>query len=204
MSYSCVDLRQAYGDGSVDLSKEHEGGASALIPSTNVGYNVMVGIWSSNTKNLDHTSSSAEGSEFAKSQAGGGIGFNAQFGFVKKGSKLEGSTTNLNYLELIGDVMYFYDVKGGGTLYGGLGPYVAYGIGGNVKFGDTKEAAFGGTDGYKRFDAGLNLQAGYKFPIGLKVGVGYDLGLVNKSKFDDFTSKNRTLTFDVGYFFHIK
>src|SRR5579863_1213234 len=76
--------------------------------------------------------------------------------FVQKGSKTPGiAITRLNYLELHPDVLYAHRFPNEGLVFGGLGPYLAYGIGGKTGSGVNEEASFGGANGYKRFDWGL-------------------------------------------------
>jgi hypothetical protein len=129
---------------------------------------------------------------------GNAIGLVFTGGYVGKGNKGDGFTERLNYLEVSEAVAYVHQTPGG-LLYGGLGPYVAYGIGGKVKFDGGSESVFT-SDGYKRFDAGLHFLGEYRFNSGLSVGVGYDLGLFDKSKDpSDYTSRNRTMMFEVGY-----
>ena len=127
-----------------------------------------------------------------------GIGLVFNGGYVGKGNKGNGFTERLHYLEVSEAVAYIHQTPGG-LLYGGLGPYVAYGIGGKAKFAGGSESVFT-ADGYKRFDAGVHFLGEYRFNTGLSVGIGYDLGLFDKSKDpSDYTSRNRTMMFEVGY-----
>ena len=200
--------------GSFDISNEHEGGPSTLKNADDVGYNVglelLFGLNGVGNAPIHYESSgepvqagevySQENYNRETSPSSSGrfmLGTTLQL--IRKGSKFEGSTTHLQYLEVLGDVIYEAPMKDGGTLFGGLGPYIGYGIGGNVSTGGTKFSAFGGDDGYKRFDAGLHLTAGYALPSTLQFSLGYEFGLVNKSPAPDFTSRNRTLSFNVGY-----
>jgi hypothetical protein len=127
-----------------------------------------------------------------------GFGLVFTGGYVGKGNKGTGFTERLNYLEVSEAVAYVHKTTGG-LLYGGLGPYVAYGIGGHAKFNGGSESVFT-ADGYKRFDAGIHFLGEYRFNSGLSVGLGYDLGIFDKSKDpSDYTSRNRTMLFEVGY-----
>jgi hypothetical protein len=127
-----------------------------------------------------------------------GLGLVTNGGYVGKGRKIGGATEHLSYLEISEALAYMHHTPGG-LLYGGVGPYVAYGIGGKVNFAGGSEGAFG-SDGYKRFDAGLHFLAEYRFKMGLSVGAGYDLGLYDKSNDpSDYTSRNRTMMVEVGY-----
>jgi hypothetical protein len=127
-----------------------------------------------------------------------GFGLVFTGGYVGKGNKGAGFTEHLNYLEVSEALAYVHKTTGG-LLYAGLGPYVAYGIGGKEKFNGGSEPVFT-PDGYKRFDAGIHFLGEYRFNSGLSVGLGYDLGIFDKSKDpSDYTSRNRTMLFEVGY-----
>jgi hypothetical protein len=128
-----------------------------------------------------------------------GFGLVTTGGYMGKGRKIGSATEHLNYLEVSEAFAYMHKTSGG-LLYGGLGPYVAYGIGGKVNYsGGSSDMVFG-SDGYKRFDAGLHFLGEYRFNMGLSVGAGFDLGLVDKSNDpSDYTSRNRTMMVEVGY-----
>jgi len=134
----------------------------------------------------------------AANKPANGFGLATTGGYIGKGQKIGGATEHLDYLEVSEAIAYLHQTPSG-VLYGGLGPYVAYGLGGKVKYNGGSEPVFG-SQGYKRFDAGVHFQAGYRFKMGLSVGVGYDLGLYDKSNDpSDYTSTNRTMMFEVGY-----
>jgi hypothetical protein len=119
--------------------------------------------------------------------------------FVGKGGKDGAIKTHLNYLEVPVYALYQSGEIGIGKIIGGVGPYVAYGIGGKVKapYGNVK--SFSEDGGFKRFDAGLTFTAGYVMSNGFSVRLGYDLGLANISREDDFKAKNRAFSLNVGY-----
>ena len=108
---------------------------------------------------------------------------------VRKGSKTSDGfgkdVTHLLYLELPIYALYRHQLPDNkGELFGGLGPYFGYGLAGNFKFtfnGETtKVPAFDTKNGgFKRFDAGLALTAGYQFPGSFRVRLAYEIGLVN-------------------------
>ncbi|MVM32765.1 outer membrane beta-barrel protein [Spirosoma sp. HMF4905] len=120
-----------------------------------------------------------------------------------------GGTTNtrLLYLELPVYAIYHHDLTNKGRIFGGLGPYFAYGLSGSFKSSFSGQSfstpAFGGNGGYKRFDAGLALTAGYQFPSSLRIRLAYDLGLANiesgPSGPDYDKTHNRALSVNVGY-----
>jgi len=101
------------------------------------------------------------------------------------------SDASLSYLQVPLYALYYHRLDGAGSVFGGLGPYLAYGIGGS---------AFGGDDGLKRFDAGLGLTVGYKMPQSFSFSLGYDIGLANiqKNGFGD-KAQNRGISLNVGY-----
>jgi hypothetical protein len=133
---------------------------------------------------------------------GQGVGISYGLQYIGKGYKDPGGgDIHLNYLEVPLYAMYQYPV-GPGAIRAGLGPYFAYGLGGNAEgekpFGTAADDA-----GYKHFDAGLSLGGGYEFNMGLSLRVSYDYGLANTiSSGQDITlAKNRTLSLNVGYEF---
>jgi Outer membrane protein beta-barrel domain len=128
---------------------------------------------------------------------------------IGKGGKVtvgtETDVTRLTYLQVPIYGVYKHQLAEKGTLYGGLGPYFAYGLGGTVKVTDTgKTTEFAAFDenggGFKRFDAGLGIMAGYRLPNDLEFNLEYQLGLTNMNiggGSDKIT--NRVLSLNVGY-----
>jgi hypothetical protein len=216
---SCADTVKA----SLDATNDHEGGQSAY--KHNAGYGLNLGLnWitglSVGTGKLSRAPD--QGPYYASEDPTNATGYPAwnafdptvpattngsfklgtEIEFVQKGSKTTGFNSRENYLEGQADLLYYSRISNGDGLYGGLGPYIAYGIGGKSGSGQFEASTFGGTDGYKRFDAGLNLKAGYEMSSGLAFELGYDFGLVDKSPDpSDFTSRNRAFSISVGYSF---
>lgn len=123
--------------------------------------------------------------------------------FIQKKSK-DGNTKNtLNYLEVPIYALYQTDLGTGGNVFGGLGPYVAYGVGGKLKStsgGQTnKTKSFDKTTGFKPFDAGLTLTAGYRIPNSFSFRLAYDLGLADIGRNDFDKVVNRTISLNIGY-----
>jgi hypothetical protein len=124
--------------------------------------------------------------------------------FIGKGYKsvnnVFNSTIKLNYLEIPVYAIYEHPV-GTGYLFGGAGPYFAYGIGGKVKSGNFSMSSFGeNTGGYKRFDMGLGMLGGYRMANGISIYLSYELGLANIAySSQDFTAKNRAFGLNVSY-----
>jgi hypothetical protein len=122
--------------------------------------------------------------------------------YIGRGSKEGLSRTRLHYLDIPVILMYESDM-GTGQVFGGLGPYFAYGIGGKqrIDFGGSvvKSDAFG-EDAHKRFDAGLCLTAGYRLPNELSIRIGYDIGMVNIAReSSEFKEWVRTISLNVAY-----
>jgi hypothetical protein len=195
-------------EASYDLSKDGESGPSGQTGSFDPGGNLLAEFLDMITfgeiiedDQVKHDEYPGPWSpEFAaaanKKTDGLGLVFNG--GYIGKGNKGAGFTERLNYLEVSEAVAYIHKTSGG-LLYGGLGPYVAYGFGGKAKFNGGSESVFS-SDGYKRFDAGIHFLGEYRFNSGLSLGLGYDLGLFDKSHDpSDYTSRNRTMMLEVGY-----
>lgn len=119
------------------------------------------------------------------------------------GLQLKGTLVN-NYLELpihagakvkIGDSNSFF-ISGG--------PYAAYSLHGKatLKGGSQEftEDIYKAQEGYKRFDFGLGLKAGFEFQKHVQLFVSYNIGLTNIAK-DTKDYKNRNLTVSCGYMF---
>lgn len=137
----------------------------------------------------------------------------------------------LNYIQLPLNVVYKIPA-GAGTAFLGLGPVLQFGISGKDKYkftsatdpadNETKtyDVKFDGkksdditdpndTDGHlKRFDAGINVLAGYKLPMGVFVKLGYSHGFINidpnkdnADASDRSSYKNSGFNVVVGYMF---
>lgn len=116
------------------------------------------------------------------------------------------STTKMTYLEPMATVLYNYELPDNkGQIFGGLGPYLAYGLWGTAAYKDpTTNQSSGAFDskngGYKRFDAGLIFTAGYQLPQGLRLSIAYELGLVDiESGGGADGTQNRVWSLNVGY-----
>jgi hypothetical protein len=181
---------------SADWAKNKEGGASSVTQLEKTLFNVgifademMTGI---KYGSLDKADAKESNTEF---------GFYEGLEFIGKGGKYhDGSSITLNYLEVPIYAIARHKL-GAGALFGGLGPYFAYGIGGKVKGGGFSESSFGDNNGgYKRFDAGLGFMAEYKLDMGFSLSLDYDLGLTNIAYPSlDITSHNRSFGINVGY-----
>jgi hypothetical protein len=115
-------------------------------------------------------------------------------------------TTTLNYIEVPVNVLYHVTTANHIRLHIGGGPYVGYGVSGNVNDGrnnyDVKFAnnpTFN-TASYKNPDYGLNFLAGALFKNSIIMDAGYSFGLANLG-YGNSTIHNRVLNFSVGYLF---
>jgi hypothetical protein len=212
-SCSFMDIK-----GSFDDATQKEGGPSGTRPGAAVGGNIGIewtwgidGLGDNPVKVIipkDNRVDDGQGDgEFqsndepytAEPSEVSGVLFGTSLEFVQKGSKGPGYTSRLNFLEATGDVLYAHRFSTGGVIYGGLGPYLAYGVGGKSGNGLGEVASFS-SDGYKRFDAGLNLEAGYRLSNSLRFTLRYELGLADLSTDpSDYTSRNRSFSINVGY-----
>lgn len=104
-----------------------------------------------------------------------------------------GDGNHLFYVEVPLEATYWVNLSNG-KVFGGLGPYVAYGFG----------SAFD-RNSFSPFDAGLTINGGYKMNNSFSFSVGYDFGLLNISKDINNTpfltqeARNRTISFNIGY-----
>jgi hypothetical protein len=112
-----------------------------------------------------------------------------------KASDDAGEKINLFYFEVPLYALYMKELSHG-KIYGGLGPYFAYGLGGkstDLSGGGTQKInSFDKDSGFKRFDAGLGITAGYSFPNGIDVRLDYTSGFANIGR-DNEKITNKTL-----------
>lgn len=105
---------------------------------------------------------------------------------------------NLTYLEFPINFRAGYDF-GTTRVYGILGPYLGFAVGGKYKDGDVStKVDFGGEGELKRFDAGMTIGACAAVSI-FELGFTYNHGFVNIS--DWHTTKNRAFYLSVAYKF---
>lgn len=194
---------------SYDRSKDGEKGPSGEVAEYDPGFNTMIealdmltfgfAIYDDDINSGDLPGPWDPERYLPANKSANGFGLVTSGGYVEKGRKIDGATEHLDYLEA-SEVLAYMHKTSGGLLYGGLGPYVGYGFAGKVNYSGGSESVFGVSDGYKRFDAGLHFLGEYRSNMGLSVGVGYDLGIFDKSTDpSDYTSRNRTMMVDVGY-----
>lgn len=132
--------------------------------------------------------------------------FYSQKGY-KYATYLTDVSVRLNYFEIPLNVLYHGRVGRGVSFFAGGGPYLAFGLGGNVDAdpGGTRDIEFGSSrnDDYSGLDAGLNFNAGMEFDPGLFFRLNYGLGVANVVP--EGGSNNREhlhgFTFSVGFLF---
>lgn len=116
--------------------------------------------------------------------------------YVRKGAKEQTGYTYspsliYNYLEIPLNILYRSPAKNGRYFFGGgLSPAFRFT---NHLYGNE----------LKSFDLGANVLAGYQFPMGFSINLGYTYGMLNVSKFKESISKiqNRYFSLPVGYEF---
>lgn len=136
--------------------------------------------------------------------------------YVQKGAKNESDlgkiTYRLSYLEVPINFLYKAQV-GAGSILLGFGPYVAYGINGNVKatsggLGLDGDIVFQNdvaltdplTNFYaRRVDAGANIFFGYELAGGLSVQLNAQLGMLDVNPNDNRIADDRTSIRNTGF-----
>lgn len=109
-------------------------------------------------------------------------------------------TYNAMYLQLPIHVGYKLDLVPGTKLIFRAGPYLAYGVGGKIKWdveGIEDQDIF--NDDSNRFDFGIGGAVGVEFLSKISVSLGADQGLTKI--FKDTSTKNRSAYISVGYKF---
>ena len=130
------------------------------------------------------------------------------------------STTKLNYIEVPVNMLYKASL-GKGFFMLGFGPYVGYGISGNVKTVSgsvtlNRDVKFKSivetgdnilTPYYKAFDAGANIFVGYEMASGLSLQLDTEFGMLNINpeykilSADKSSTKNTGFGLSIGYRF---
>jgi len=144
-----------------------------------------------------------------------GIDFYVQPGviYAMKGAKADNNSddkVNLSYIEVPVNFIYKPAV-GTGRIILGVGPYVAFGIGGKIKSnsGDVDvefknsisqaEAASGYGSYFKRIDAGGNLLFGYEMANHLSLQLNAQLGMIKINPKIDGLSSDETSWKNTGF-----
>jgi len=144
------------------------------------------------------------------------IAISPELVFTQKGMKMKASygkmwyksITRPCYLQIPINAVGRYVFKNDITVFGIVGPYFGFGLGGNLVYKDSegekeKEKIFSHDNaGLKRFDFGLTFGAGAEWK-NIFLRFHYELGLVNINKYDEGSSSMRNSTFSIsaGYYF---
>lgn len=175
--------------------RNYPGEKSKTIPRANVAVLIQ--------KGLDHLGPTSRGAP-AASPLVKQLALQTGLMLVGKGRKFTDGTftetTSLWYLQVPVHLLYLHSLPGRKLLYGGLGPYFAYGLAGKIKDDTFSMNAFDKTQGgLRRFDAGLGLTAGCWVTDQISVNLTCDLGLANigPDAFDKI--HNRVLGLNVGF-----
>lgn len=186
---------------------------ASLAGAQNFSFNVKGGL------NLSNLSGDVEDN---KVKPGFHIGVGADYNFAPnmaiqsallysaKGAKadLEGIdiTLNANYLQLPVHFAYKIDAAPGTKVVLHAGPYIAYGVGGEIKGKESGVTVaidtFDGDIGLmKRLDAGLGLGVSTEF-VPILLDLGWDMGLINVARDSGNESvKNQNAYLTIGYRF---
>ena len=187
-------------------------GMISIVGAQTTSFNVKGGLNMSNIYGDDLSD--------AKMKLGFHVGVGADVGFTPnmflqtglfytvKGAKTVGDAPisvigDANYLQIPIHFAYKMDVAPGTKIVFHVGPYVAYGIGGKIKFGDEKINTFDKDSGvFKPFDAGAGLGIGAEFGK-ILVDLGWDMGLINIAQEGEGSGnvKNQNAYISVGYKF---
>lgn len=132
-----------------------------------------------------------------------GLNFTQKGGKFNSNDELFGDATlTFSYLELPLNVLYKAPA-GNGKFFAGVGPSLAYGLGGKAKAdGESEDIKFGGDeneDDFKPFDFGGNIIAGYELSNGLSFSLNFNTTLNNFSHDSDVKAKNTYFGLRIGY-----
>jgi hypothetical protein len=139
---------------------------------------------------------------------GGGSYFQPGVDFTQKGSRTQQNvSTRLSYIDI--PLNYVYrPVVGAGNLVLGFGPYVGFGVGGqvtdaagastNVQYRNEFDGNLPTRVQFRKRDAGANIIAGYEFVNRLSLNMRAQLGLVNINP-DMMDENNLTRNRNTGF-----
>ena len=188
-----INLSAMLSAGAMGFTPEKEQKKTSFIYSN--PEDIYTSIYAGGSNQANSASAPAAGEENTK----GKIDLFTGLELVMKNSKDQDVKINATYLEVPVYAVYVQPLKSGGKIFGGLGPYFAYGLGGKTKGGGFSEKTFDKEFGLKRFDAGLALTAGYMFHSGVYARLGYDYGLADIDRIDVDHTKNRSFSLNVGF-----
>jgi Outer membrane protein beta-barrel domain len=151
---------------------------------------------------------------FADTRMGQNFNFIPELLFSGEGSNFKGTDINGNaatekirlyYIRVPLNFVYETKLKGDVKFFIGAGPDLGFGLSGKVSVPDSSIDAFS-SDGFKRFDFGVNFLTGVETKSGLRLSFNYYLGIasivgsdVNLQSGFDTKWYNRVIGFSVGY-----
>ena len=187
-----------------------------LLSDVNAQDNLSLGV----KGNFGHSWMNGDGKNLFKPSYGAGLrlvysanahlGIGGDLSFSAEGSKKElseGQTevcTNLNYIRLTPQVLYFFGEYGDAVrpkIF--AGPSLGFLVGGKTKttVGDVTTSV-DSKDSYKGFDAGALIGAGVNCRVApgkwLNLDLGYTHGFIDQTKADNSTAYNRNFVIGVG------
>lgn len=118
---------------------------------------------------------------------------------------------SLTYLEVPLNAVVHVSA-GSGSVFFGLGPYVAYALAGSIKYTftrsdvvnpDKQNINFGSDQDFNRLDVGGNALVGYKLTSGLNIHAGCSASAINISNSKDTYLKAKNLVYSVGLGFDL-
>jgi len=114
---------------------------------------------------------------------------------------------NLNTIQLPINFLFKLSKPGKNRIFFGIGPYVAYNIGGTSKSGSSSTTLKIGSDqtkdNVKALDLGAGINAGYQFAMGLLIRAHYQMGFANLTPGGNSSNSSTTsaIGLTVGYLF---
>ncbi|NDW13568.1 PorT family protein [Bacteroides sp. 214] len=146
--------------------------------------------------------------EFSLSKSVEGLYLDAAALLSLKGAEIDGGslakfTVNPYYLEIPIHLGYKYAVNDDFSIFGSAGPYLGFGLFGKAKVkaeGESMKEDVFGDDGFKRFDFGLGLKAGFEIAKKYRFAFGYDFGLIEADD-ENLGIKNRNFSISFAYMF---
>ena len=129
------------------------------------------------------------------------------FSYVKKGFDSSYGSATMDYLQVPVLLEWNFETPTGVLFHLNVGPYFAYGIGGNIHFIPYTiqkayyfdQDCFGSKGFFKDFDSGIHVGGAIQL-LKIRLGIGYEFGLTDIAEvYDKF--HNRNLNISLGYNF---
>jgi Outer membrane protein beta-barrel domain len=173
--------------------------------------NEIAGIYSG--PNISNDLSELKRPLYTQPKTQGSFDISINLEFAGKGGKdaftdmtgnISVTTTRITYLEIPILACYTLNLKRNTSIYGALGPYFGYALGGHFKDEQgTQKVTFGKNGDFTRGDAGIQLHVGYNLgtiPIFFGIFTEYGLhNLIAGPGAQDDKNFNRSYGLEVGY-----